>query len=97
MDSTISNRKIENEIKDNESIEVIFEIQTHPYIIHSVMFTLDGKLFASGIRGESIKVFNFLKFEEEFTLNGHSKAVNCVVFSDDGNLELTGKPRRNHS
>src|ERR671933_29694 len=54
--------------------------------VHSVAFSPDGKLLASGGSDGTVKLWDPQSGEELRTLSGHPNIANSVAFSPDGKL-----------
>ena len=61
-------------------------LRGHTNAVHSVAFSPDGSLLASGSDDDTIRLWNAETGTHLRTLEGHSDPVRSVVFSPDGNL-----------
>jgi WD40 repeat protein/serine/threonine protein kinase len=59
-------------------------LTAHSDEVHSVAFSPEGRLIASGSRDGSVKVWDATKGETIWSLAGHRGDVYCVAFSPDG-------------
>lgn len=61
------------------------EIEAHKNaLIHTLAFSPDGKILATGAFDDTIKLWDYSSGKELHTLKGHAGPVYCVVFSRDG-------------
>ncbi len=58
--------------------------------VHSVAFSSDGGLLASGSADRTIKLWEVATGREVRTLTGHTDTVLSVAFSPDGRLLASG-------
>lgn len=58
--------------------------------IQSVSFSADGTMIASGSDDKTIKVWNVLTGQENYTLQGYTNCVKSVAFSPDGQFLAGG-------
>jgi len=65
-------------------------LKGHSDEVHSVSFSPDGELLASGSWDETIKIWRVRDGKLLQTLRGHREAVNSVSFSPDGELLASG-------
>ena len=62
----------------------------YPLRIHSVSFSSDGKLLASGGPDNTIRVWNVVTGVQKQTLIGHAYKVYCVAFSPNSTTLVSG-------
>ncbi|MBF8276258.1 MAG: hypothetical protein HW390_1331 [Candidatus Brocadiaceae bacterium] len=62
----------------------------HAASVHSVHFSPDGALIASGSGDNTVKLWEVKTGKEIMTLSGHNDSVNSVHFSPDGALIASG-------
>ena len=66
-------------------------VQTgHSSVVHSLVFSPDGKMLASGSWDHTIKLWDVVSGAELRTLKGHSDRVTSVAFSPDGKMLASG-------
>ena len=68
----------------NQTHSELLTVEGHNQPVLSVCFSPDGKQFASGSRGNTIRLWNTMNGQEIRQLNDHGGWVNCVRFSHDG-------------
>ncbi|CAI7635358.1 unnamed protein product [Penicillium manginii] len=76
-------------IKENWDSE-LQTLEGHSDVIHSVAFSPDGQLLASGSSDKTVCIWHALTGALRQTLEGHSDAVQSVAFSPDGQLLVSG-------
>ena len=62
----------------------------HADVVHSVVFSPDGKTIASGSTDSTIKLWDVNTGTELRTIEGHSGEVWSVTFSPDGKTLASG-------
>lgn len=80
-------------IWDIEKGELIFEVLAHPAPLKSVRVSPDGDFLATCSEDSTIKIWHkkrYNHFSEHVTLEGHSKTVECLTFSHDGQYLVSG-------
>ena len=63
---------------------------SHTSFVHSVSFSSNGGILASGLEDGTIKLWNIETKESITTLEGHTDRVHSVSFSADGTLLVSG-------
>uniref|UniRef100_A0A0G4GWN5 Uncharacterized protein n=1 Tax=Chromera velia CCMP2878 TaxID=1169474 RepID=A0A0G4GWN5_9ALVE len=66
------------------------KLHGHRSFVHSVAFSLDGKLLASGSDDKTARLWDVETGEGVRELEGHGLSVRSVAFSPDGRLLATG-------
>ncbi len=85
-------REIENIpdlIKFDKTINS-YTLKGHNDSVHSIAFSPDGKILASGSGDKTIKLWDISTGETIKMLTGHSKGVDSVSFSPDGKILASG-------
>ncbi len=62
----------------------------HSSFVHSVSFSSDGQILASGSKDKTIKLWDVKTGKELRTLSGHGDGVSSVSFSSDGQILASG-------
>ncbi len=62
----------------------------HTDNVHSIAFSPDGKLIASGSRDEIVLLWDMATGEPKRAFTGHTDVVDSVAFSPDGKVLATG-------
>ena len=77
-------------IYDTRTGEELDLLTEHTYYVNRVVFSPDGKTFASMSRWNdpTIRLWNSATGELKATLVGHTNRINTIVFSPDGNQTL---------
>ena len=65
-------------------------LKGHIHFVHSVVFSPDGRMLASGSFDSTIKLWEVRTGQERAVLGGHTNGVLSVAFSPDGKSFLTG-------
>ena len=63
---------------------------SHTSFVHSVSFSSNGGMLASGLEDGTVQLWNVEKKENTATLEGHTDRVHSVSFSADGTLLVSG-------
>jgi WD40 repeat protein len=58
-------------------------------VVHSVAFSPDGKLLASGAEDNTVVLWNVQTHEPMYRLTGHTNYIATVVFSPDGKILIS--------
>jgi len=74
---------------DAQKAELVIQ-SGHTSAVVSVVFSPDGKRFASGSVDRTIKLWDITTGQELKTFRGHTRAVNSVAFSPDGKTLASG-------
>jgi len=62
----------------------------HTDVVHSVAYSPDGTMLASGSQDGTVKLWEVASRETITTLEGHTRGVNYVLFSPDGTTLASG-------
>jgi WD40 repeat protein len=68
----------------------ICNLRGHTNYVHSVAFSPDGQILASGSNDKTIKLWQVSTGQELFTFTGHTESVNSVAFSPNGQILASG-------
>jgi WD40 repeat protein len=66
------------------------ELKGHTANVNGLAFNPKGTILATAGFDNTVKLWEFPKGKELFTLKGHTKPVYCVAFSPDGNTLASG-------
>ena len=77
-------------IYDTRTGEALDFLTGHTYYVSRIVFSPDGKTFASMCRwsDQTIRLWDAATGEPKATLIGHTSEINDIVFSPDGNQTL---------
>jgi WD40 repeat protein len=78
----------------NKKGESLKNLEWHTDAVYSVMFSPDGKFFASGSADKTIQFCDAQTGEWLKTLNGHQDSVLSLAFSPDGKILASGSADR---
>ena len=65
-------------------VRKLAELTADPYLVHSVAFSPDGKILATGGKDASVRLWSWADRRERNDLSGHEGAILAVAFSPDG-------------
>lgn len=67
-----------------DMVRKLAELTADPFLVHSLAFSPDGKLLATGGKNASVRLWDWANRKELNNLSGHEGAVLAVAFSPDG-------------
>ena len=65
-------------------------LEGHTNSVHTIAFSPDGKLVASGSHDGTVQLWDSATGEPRGTLEGHTNSVLTIAFSPDGKLVASG-------
>lgn len=89
-ESTQSYESPDIKVWDTVTGQELFNLKGHSRSIHSLAFSPDGKILASGSRDKSVKLWDMRTGKLLESLTGHTSDVNAVAFSPYGHVLATG-------
>lgn len=71
-------------------VQELRTLKGHSFLVHSVCFSPDGSMLASGSWDKTVKLWRVSNGKEMKTIKGHSSYVSSVCFSPDGSMLASG-------
>jgi WD40 repeat protein len=93
MDRQVTNRDIttsQSTKNTSENNNCLGTIMAHQQDVCCLAISHNGKLFASGSRDKTIKLWELKTFQIVGTLTGHRNAINCLLWMQDNRILISG-------